>query len=530
MVRAAPRIARPAAVLTSVAAVLAMLAAGCTVGPSQRTPVAVRGENLAAPAPPAPVPVAPETLPEPEQQSASLPFFECTDETFAVLRTPPPPDRTLRVECAELVVPADPAVPGSGATSLGVVRVGLADAPESRPPLLAVGDSATEPTTRHAVTLAGQVTPALLQSYSLIGLDRRGSGSDGLNCAPVTARAALLDADPAATGEAELSALLERARSVVQDCGVALDGRLAAFRTSTAAADIELLRSELGVGRLSAIGVGDGAAALAGWARDSPQAVGRIVLDAPPDPGIDDPELSESRAEAGEATFDAFAVACSAQPDCPLGPDPRRTMSALVEALRTQPLVTADGRRLTAGGALNAVLTGLGEPRGWPALTGALAAATGGDAGPLLDVLSPVTGPRGRFDGMLATACNDTRRRPSPAEISTLAAEWRVTYPLFGGTFALRLVACAPWPTGGPAPASGSVAGTPTILVLGTVADPRGTLDGSRRAAGNLTSSRFLSWQGAGTGAYPRTACVSGAVDSLLLDGVAPGADILCPP
>ena len=40
---------------------------------------------------------------------------------------------------------------------------------------------------------------------------------------------------------------------------------------------------------------------------------------------------------------------------------------------------------------------------------------------------------------------------------------------------------------------------TRRILVIGTAADPRGALDGSRRTADSLATARFISWQGAGT-------------------------------
>ena len=66
--------------------------------------------------------------------------------------------------------------------------------------------------------------------------------------------------------------------------------------------------------------------------------------------------------------------------------------------------------------------------------------------------------------------------------------------------------------------------------MIGTAADPRGALDGSRRTADTLASARFISWQGAGTSAYPRTTSISGIVDAMLVDGVVPDSGTLCPP
>ena len=97
---------------------------------------------------------------------------------------------------------------------------------------------------------------------------------------------------------------------------------------------------------------------------------------------------------------------------------------------------------------------------------------------------------------MLATSCNDTRRRLAPGEIADLAARWRAAYPLFGGTLALRLLACAPWP---PAGAAGGRAGR------GRAADPghrhgrptrAARWTGSRRTAESLATARFLELAG----------------------------------
>jgi hypothetical protein len=133
-------------------------------------------------------------------------------------------------------------------------------------------------------------------------------------------------------------------------------------------------------------------------------------------------------------------------------------------------------------------------------------------------------------DVALATACNDVRRRMTPVEVSELTGKWRAAYPLFGATMAQRLLACGPWPPAPTAPPPGPGTALPPVLVIGTAHDPRGPLDGSRQLAGVIPGALFLSWQGAGTGAYPRTPCVTTAADTLLLDGATPVDGTLCPP
>ncbi|MGI5129688.1 alpha/beta hydrolase [Pseudonocardia sp. CA-107938] len=507
---------------------VAVLATACTVGPSQRPPVAVRGDNMVAPAPPGtPAPTEPVPLPSPAPGASTIAFSDCTAEVALALPTPLPPDRGLHVECGTLEVPVDPDVPVA-TTQLQVVRVGTGT-PGERPPLAVVGDSATEPTARAAVLMAAQAPPALLDAFDLIGIDRRGAGYDTLDCAPATARAALVDADPGAIDEASLGRLLDRARDLVQQCTIDVDSGLAPYRSASTGADLAELTGALGVRQLSAIGAGDGAAAVLDWARAEPARVGRVVLDGPPQPGLDDPDLTDTRARATEAAFDAFATACTGRADCPLGPDPRKRVQALVQRLEGRPLASPTGDRLTAGTALLAVRTALLEPRRWPTLATALTAADAGDPAPLLAVLDRMLGPRGTFDGTLATACNDTQRRLAPAQAAEFAAKMRDAHPLFGAAMALQVVACAPWPTGRPAAPTGG-AGLPPVLVIGTSADPRSTLDGARRLAQALPGAVFVSWQGAGSGAFPRTACVADVTTQMLAAGLLPADGTLCPP
>lgn len=503
--------------------------AGCAVGPSTRPPVAVRADL--PPAPPS-RPGAPVPLPAPEAGRATLPLSDCTQSMLADLDVPIPTDRTLHAECGTLTVPLDPGQPALGTVTLGVMRAGLADAPgrtplAARPPLLVLGDSATDPTARRAVRLAAQVPTYLLGHYAIVALDRRGAGTDTLDCADPSARSALVEAD-AATADPAL--LLERARAVVQACNVALDGQLGGFSTEAAADDVEAVREALGVTRLSALGTGDGAEALADWARVHPRAVGRLVLDGPPDTGIDEPARSEARAKSTEAAFDAFAQRCTARAVCPLGGDPRAAVTALVTALRAQPLTLPDGQRLTGGTAVTAIRVALGEPSTWAALADALQAARTGNPAPLLAGLAPTLGSRGRYDAALATDCNDAQNRIAPAQIQGLAQQWAKDYPLFGSSVAADLIACAPWPTGGGQPQTAAPPELPPLAVVGTMAGPRTSMDAARAVAQSLPSAVFIGWQGAGTGAFPRTQCVNSLVDNLLVDGQLPEAGTLCPP
>lgn len=523
--------ARARVVIVALLGVLVL--AACSVGPSQRPPVAVRGETTSGPPPTtAAVPADPDALPAPQDQDPLVDYADCTADTVEAVTAagfPVPPGRALSASCGELSVSTDPAHPAAGASRLGVLRVGAADAPRTRPALVVVGDSAGGGSARSAGRLATLVSDAVLAQYQLVGLDRRGTGSDLIDCAPPEARAAITDTPPVG-GAADLGPLLEQARAVVQDCYLLLDNTISSYRTASTAGDLEQLRTALRVDRLDVVGIGDGATAVAAWAAAHPRSVGRVVLDSPVDLVSDEPERSEARAGAAEATFDAFAAACVARGGCPLGPDPRAAVAGVVTGLGTRPLASADGDRLTAGGALAALRAGLGEPARWPALAAGLAAAGSGDPTGLIAFLAPVLGAGGTFDDELATTCNDTTRRLAPPEVAELADRWSRQYPLFGAAAAQRLLACGPWPASTGAPTLTALpADTPPVLVLGTAADPRAPQDGSRRVAQLLGRSSFVGWQGAGQGAYPRNACVTALVEQVLVAGSIPRDGTVCP-
>lgn len=173
----------------------------------------------------------------------------------------------------------------------------------------------------------------------------------------------------------------------------------------------------------------------------------------------------------------------------------------------------------------------LSQPARWPELQAALAAAVAGDPAGLARLLAPLGGPRGRFDAALATRCNDSRVRTTPGEAAERAAEWAGRFPLFGVAAAQDLMACTPWPSGGQvAPATPQGGTPPPVLVLGTAQDPRTPQSGAERTAEQLGNGRLVRWEGAGTGAYPRTPCVTANVGRALLDGRVPAEPVVCPP
>jgi hypothetical protein len=70
----------------------------------------------------------------------------------------------------------------------------------------------------------------------------------------------------------------------------------------------------------------------------------------------------------------------------------------------------------------------------------------------------------------------------------------------------------------------------PGVLVLGTDGDPLTPPVGTRRMAEALAAGILVNWQGNGHGAFPRTPCITTAVQSFLVDGTLPTSGTTCPP
>lgn len=515
MPRRAHRVLFTALVLT--------MAAGCTVGPSSR-PAIVMNDGAEQPQRPA-TDRGPAPLPPLESPNSRLNWQDCAQETAQRQDAPPVP-QGMRVECARTLGVLDsPQAPGSGVSRIAMLRIG-----QGKTPLVVLNDVDGLPGTLHAVRLAAQLPPDMLRTFSLIGVDRRGTGeSDAARCIPEQARDRLVNIDPAVT---DVEPTLDAAREAGKECSITLETQFSALDTERTAADLETVRQRLGVPHLNAIGRGEGSRVLSMYAQRHPERTGRLVLDGAPDPGKDELAAAEETAAGAQATYDAFAAECTGG-GCPLAPDPHQALRELLDQLRDRPLRTDFGGTIGPGGALTAVLRGLADRDRWPELTDALARARRGDGAGLAEFLRPLFGAGEEqppwLDGALITGCNDRMDRLPPDRVKKTAAEWRGKYPLFGGFLAGKLVWCTPWSVrSAPLPAPDGK-GLPPVVVISTRADPVTPERGTLRAAEGLDTSVRLSWQGAGHGAVGQSECVTEAVRAFLADGRIPHDNTPCP-
>lgn len=506
-------------------ALLPVLLAACTAGPSTRPPVveADGGEPVGSSRSAAP-PSGPLPLPELEESESELDWAGCEEETRERLGEPAVPD-TLRFSCATLTASLDaPELPGRGITRLAVLKVG--DGPV---PLAVVNDIGGLPGTLYAARLATRLPDELLDRFSLIGMDRRGTGlSDAARCIPGDIRRALLGHDPAENS----GPLLDAARMAGQQCAITLEEQQRALDSWRAAGDLEALRSRLRVPRLNALAHGEGSKVLARYAMRFPGKVGRVVLDGLPDPSDDRAAVLEGIAAGAESTLAAFGEDCVERGGCPLPTDATDAVTTLVEQVRRTPLTPGSDVRMGPALALRAVHAGIAHRERWPELADAITAALRGSGAALFAFVEPqlleTRASPARLDGSLATRCNDSTARLPADRLDRTIAELDAEHPVFGALLAQELVWCSPWPSRSePLPTAGPRA-TPPILVLSTATDPVTPEQGTIRAAEQLPTAVRVAWQGAGHGALA-SPCVAELVSRFLVGGEVPRDGTLCP-
>ena len=518
-----PRRVWPPALGVAAAIAFALLA-GCTVGPSQRPSLVVGG---AAPQTPAPSASSAPPLPKLDTPSGSqIAWIDCTEVTRQRLGLATlPAGQTF--QCARVLSALDsPSAPGAGYTRLDLVKIG-----SGATPLVVVNDLGGMPGSLYAAQLANVLPAQFLRTFSLIGVDRRGTGgSDPVHCVPESDRAQIVGYDPTDTN---LSGLLDASRDASQQCILALDTRSAALDTTRSAEDLETIRQQLGVAHLNAIGHGEGSRVLTTYANRYPGQVGRIVLDGAPDPTLNATDTVTAQAASAEAAFTAFARDCVLR-NCPLGADPKAALTQLLAQLRQQPLAMPDGTEVTNGTTINAVLTGLADRAGWPAMATAIADARAGNGDGLVALIGPVkdgtaTDPA-RLDAQLVSGCNDQPDRLAQAEVTATVKSLSGKDPLFGGVLAQSLLLCAPWAVPSVHLARPTAQGAPPILVLSTANDPVTPGTGTARTAHNLGSGVLVNWLGSGHGALGQSGCATQAAQGFLVNGHLPANPTTCPP
>jgi pimeloyl-ACP methyl ester carboxylesterase len=201
--------------------------------------------------------------------------------------------------CAVLSVRLDPFGPAPGRLSLRVAVSDVAAAPRGVLVLLTGGPG--QPGVPFVSRLAGRLGPAL-RGYRLVMFDQRGTGAGALNC-------------PALQQEMGASDLTVPRPAAVRSCAAAIGPSRRYFATADTVADIEALRSVLGVRRLALDGVSYGSYVAEQFALAHPAQVSRLVLDSVvPSWNVDPLQLASMQATATVLRAVCAARGCSFDP------------------------------------------------------------------------------------------------------------------------------------------------------------------------------------------------------------------------
>ena len=310
------------------------------------------------------------------------------------------------------------------------------------------------------------------------------------------------------------------------------------MNTKDAARDIDVLRGIVGDPQLYYLGMSYGTYLGATYAELFPKNVGRMVLDGAVDPAITSAQMGMAQAKGFDKALDAFAEDC-AQRSCKLGSSKNEVLAKidqLIKASDANPLPGDGQRQVTQALVILGLVYPLYLKDFWPRLEDAVADGLAGNGARLLALADEYTDrkPSGYADNsnevQIAVNCSD---RPDAASIAQLQAEvpeFKAASPRFGEFLAWSSVACINWPVKPTdQPHQIKAAGAKPIMVLGTTRDPATPYEWAVGLAHQLESGILVTRDGDGHTAYlSGNACVKNVVESYLVQGNTPAADIKC--
>jgi pimeloyl-ACP methyl ester carboxylesterase len=233
----------------------------------------------------------------PSTAHAALDFGRCVDFSDA--------------RCATLTVPLDRSGVDPGTIDLRIGRAGASTGPTLM--YLSGGPGGAGLSEMLSVS---SMLPFLGDRFQLIGYDQRGTGRSGLLRCPE------LEKDPHL-----------RSTSAAEKCAARLGAARKHYTTADSVQDMEAIRAQLGVEKVTLFGISYGTELAIQYARTYPQHVERLILDSVVDPDDTDPYFT--------ATFRAMTP--SLRSLCPrrcrgISTDPGADLAKLVAQLRAKPL------------------------------------------------------------------------------------------------------------------------------------------------------------------------------------------------
>ena len=483
------------------------------------------------------------TTTEAAPEVAEIEWTDCDEQIQPLIADQQGSDRNLAFECGRTEVPISYDEPRGATLPLFLVRVVMAGQTDRIGSLVVNPGGPGSSGADAAIGLALTLPEEVLARFDLVGFDPRGVGlSTPVECVPDELKDRMVASEPRPTTPEQLDAAFALSQELADGCSEEYGDALGTFNTVDTARDMEQLRQSLGDEQLTYLGYSYGTTLGSTYAELYPDKVRAMVLDAAVDPDADRLADAEEGAKGLEAGFDAFAANCTALiAGCPIGAEPRQFVEALLGQAAANWIPSsepdADGAIRTAspGLVITAIQAALYDTASWPQLAQALAAAQQGDSKGLFSLADNYSGRledgsySNLFDANIAVNCADTEETFDEAQLRELAVDWNSKYPLFGAGSAAGLYTCTVWDAERTPLPERDAEGSAPILVVGNSGDPVTPLPGAVDLAEDLDNGVLLTWQGQGHTAYPKTACVSYAVDRYLIDLTAPMDGLTCP-
>lgn len=451
-------------------------------------------------------------------------------------------DECEEFQCATARAPIDWDDPAAGEIELALIRQ---PARGEKAGTLLVNPGGPGASGFDAVATAIDVTAteALQDRYDIIGFDPRGVGrSTAVSCFPPAELDKLLYGNPRGSRGSDewITTQNDLTHKFGQACLAETGPLLANVDTLSTARDLDMLRAALGEEQLNYLGYSYGAYLGTVYAGTFPDRVGRLVLDGAIDPAIGHAAMTLAQAQGIETSLRSYLAACIPAATCPFQgtvDDGMAAVRGILDAVRKNPIPSTDGRVLTAESLLIAIAAPLYNASTWPVLDSVFATVLAMQADTALTVVDGYYGrtPDGEYatnqmEALRAVNCLDFEYQNNVAQMKEQGRELNRVAPYLGVYLTFGDLSCLSWPYHAEQPRAPITApGAAPILVLGTTNDPSTPYAWAVAVASQLESGVLVTRNGDGHTAYNKgNACVDAAVESYLVDGVVPPADVTC--
>ncbi|HJQ46178.1 MAG TPA: alpha/beta hydrolase [Amycolatopsis sp.] len=451
------------------------------------------------------------------------------------------------LQCARLTVPLDYAKPQGDTITIGVLRHKAGDSGNRIGSLVVNPGGPGASGMVAAAALSSQVTQNDLgKRFDLVGFDPRGIGASQPEVSCLTdaerdqERSEDLDTDGTPAGVAKQEA---ESKDFAQKCAQRTQHgteMLANIGTRDVARDMDVLRSALGDQKLTYLGYSYGTRIGYTYAVEFPGNVRGMVLDGAVDPTQDEMDALVAQGAGFGTAFTQFANWCAARQDCALGQNAAGATQAfqnLVRPLLANPILLADGRKLTYDDATLGVVQALYSEQLWPSMNSGLGELKRG-RGTTLMTLADEYDERdsgGHYtntqDAFTAIRCVDDPPITDKTKILDAENRYDQAAPFLddGRPNGAALDPCAFWPVPNTStPQESQVSGLPPVLVISTTNDPATPYQAGVNLAKAMNGA-LLTFEGTQHTVFLQgNPCVDNVATQYLIAGTAPAAGKRC--